>query len=217
MTEETQQPAVPTARVATRPGTSGVAGTRRRIYQRHLLLFLAVCAGFIAIDQVTSPGVQWAFYPIVPWMLIFVLHTLGLLGRGYSVGELLIPPRQMPVKDVYTVPLDYELVRARQLHDGIVNAAHSVRDQDAELADSAVAAADDLIHAMESLVERAHAEKYRSDDQAKKLVPAAQDALAALDALHRGMLRNLVLEEETPDVPVNTVVEQTVAIRQLAS
>ncbi len=216
MTEETQQPAVSTARVATRPGPSGVAGTRRRIYQRHLLLFLAVFAGLIAIDQVTSPGVQWAFYPIVPWMLIFVLHTAGLLGRGYSVGELLIPPRQMPIKDVYTVPLDYELVRARQLHDGIANAAHAVRAHDAELADSAVAAANDLLDAMESLAARAHGEKYRSEEQAKKLVPEAQEALAALDGLHRGLLRNQLLEEEASDVPVQPVRERASAVRQLA-
>ncbi len=216
MTEETQQPAVPTARVATRPGSSGVARQRRRIYQRHLLLFIAVCAGLIALDQAASPGIQWAFYPVVPWVLIFTLHTVGLLGRGYSVFELLIPPRHVPVKDVYTVPLDYELVRARQLHDGIGNVAHAVRTRDAQLADDALAAANDLLDAMENLVNRARNEKYRSDEQATKLVPAAQEALGALDGLHQDLLRTQLLDEESSDVSVESVREQASAVRQLA-
>jgi hypothetical protein len=217
VTEEAQQPAVPTARVATRPGPSGVAERRRRIYQRHLLVLLAVFIALIAADQATSPGVQWAFYPIVPWLLIFVLHTVGLLGRGYSIIELLLPPRRLPVKDVYTTPLDYELVRSRQLHDGITKIADAVRPKDAELADGAVAAAKALLDAMESLVEHARSQTYRADDQAKKLVAPAQDAVAALDGVHRGLLKVQMLEEPVDQVPVEAVNEQASAVRHLVS
>ena len=217
MTEEVQQPAVPTARVATRPGPSGVAEHRRRIYQRHLLVFLAVCIALIAADQATSPGVQWAFYPVVPWLLIFVLHTIGLLSRGYSIIELLIPPRRLPVKDVYTTPLDYELVRSRQLHDGIAKIADAVRLQDADLADGAVAAAKALLDAMESLVTHARSQTYRADDQAKKLVPPAQEAVAALDGVHRALLKVQMLEEPVEQVPVEAANEQASAVRNLVS
>jgi hypothetical protein len=174
--EETQPAPVPKSRVATRPGPSGLAEHRRRIYQRHLLAFAAVCAVLIAIDQVTTPGIQWAYYPIAPWLLVFALHTAGLLSRGYSIGELLIPPRQAPIKDVYTVPLDYELVRSRQLHDGINNVAHAVRERDRQLADDAVAAADKLLDAMEKLVARARGEKYRAP---RREVPGRRSGEAA--------------------------------------
>jgi hypothetical protein len=215
--EETQPAPVPKSRVATRPGPSGLAEHRRRIYQRHLLAFAAVCAVLIAIDQVTTPGIQWAYYPIAPWLLVFALHTAGLLSRGYSIGELLIPPRQAPIKDVYTVPLDYELVRSRQLHDGINNVAHAVRERDRQLADDAVAAADKLLDAMEKLVARARGEKYRADDQAKQLVPAAQQALSAMDALHQGMLMAQLLEESAPEVPVEAAKQKAVALGELTS
>ncbi|HSG81089.1 MAG TPA: 2TM domain-containing protein [Gemmatimonadota bacterium] len=216
MKEELQQPAVPTARVATRPGPSGLAEYRRRIYQRHLLAFLAVCTLLIAIDRVTTPGIQWAHFPIVPWLLVFVMHTAGLLSRGYSIGELLIPPRQAPVKDVYNVPLDYELVRSRQLHDGIRNAAHAVRSRDSQLADESTAAADELVEALEGLVARVRTEKYRSDERAKQLVPVAQEALVAMDSLHQGLLKAQVLDEPTSDVPIEGVRERASAVRELA-
>ncbi len=217
MTEEAQQPAVPTARVATRPGPSGVAERRRRIYQRHLLVLLAVCVALFAADQATSPGIQWAYYPIVPWLLIFALHTVGLLSRGYSIVELLIPPRQKPVKEVYTTPLDYELVRSRQLHDGIMKVADAVRPQNAEVADSAVNAAKSLLNAMENLVEHARSQKYRADDQAQKLVPAAQQAVEALDGVHQGLLKVQLLEEPVDQESIDAAQAQATTVRELVS
>ncbi len=216
MSEETQTPALPTARVATRPGVSRVAETRRRIYQRHLLLFLAVGAGLLAADLYTSPDLQWAYYPLAPWFLVFVMHTIGLKSRGFTIGEMLIPPRERAVEEVYTVPLDYELVRARQLRDGVASAAAAVRDQDASLADRAVSAADDLVAAVESLVSSARSEKYRSEDRAEKWVPEARAGLEALNELHQGLLSVEVLEEPLATVRVEPVEERARLLRDLA-
>lgn len=206
MTEEV--PSLPTARVATRPGGGGVAEKRRRIYQRHFLLFLAVCVALIAADSQLSPGIQWAHFLAFPWLLVFALHTVGLLSRGYSVPELLIPPREKPVKEVYTTPLDYELVRSRQLRDGIAAAAGALRDKDAALVEKAVAAADELVNAMEGMVASARNAKYRQEEQANNLAPDAQAALQALDGLHQGLLKVEVLEESTESVPVQAVEQQ---------
>jgi hypothetical protein len=75
VTEENGQTSLPTARVATRPGASGIAEHRRRLYQRHLLIFLAVNGGLLAADWFTSPGLQWGHFLVVPWFLVFLLHT----------------------------------------------------------------------------------------------------------------------------------------------
>jgi 2TM domain len=216
VTDEARQPELPTARVATRPGASGVAEKRRRIYQRHLLIFLAVNGGIMAADLYTSPGSQWAYYLVVPWFLIFLMHTAGLKSRGYSIGEMLIPPRERPIKEVYTVPLDYELVRARQLRDGVANAAAAVRQKDAKLADRAVAAADQLVVTLEGMVAAARSGKHRSDERAEQLVPEGQAALDALDQLHQGLLRVGVMEESEDAVPTQAVEERAAALRQLA-
>ena len=206
VTDEAQKPELPTARVATRPGASGAAAKRRRIYQRHLLLFAAVCAALLAFDNYTSPGIQWAHFLLVPWGLIFLLHTLGLKSRGYSFGEMLIPPRQKPVKEVYTVPLDYELVRARQLRDGLFRAAGALGDR--ALADRAIAAAADLVQAVEAMVTSSRAGNPATDSQ----VPEAQAALKTLDDLHVGILRLEVLDDSENALPIEAVEERAKAL-----
>jgi hypothetical protein len=207
---------IPAARVATRPAPGGLAERRRRLYQRHLIVFLGACAGLVALDVVTSPGVQWAHFLATPWLLVFVFHTLGLKSRGYTLGELFTPPRAAPVKDVYTVPLDYELVRSRQLRDGVSNVVNAVRAKDAALADDALAAVDELIGAMEGLVSASRGEKYRAAERAQKLVPEARAAVTALDELHQGLLR-VVLEQAAGDaVPLQAVRERAAALRGLA-
>jgi len=211
VTEEARLPELPSARVATRPGAGGVAEQRRRIYQRHLLLFLVVGAALIAADLYTSPQIQWAYFVMVPWGLVFLLHSLGLKSRGYSFAEMLIPPRQRPVKEVYTVPLDYELVRARQLRDGVANAAGAVRHKDAALADKAVAAADGLVAAVEAVVVSLRGEGQAADKQ----VPSAQAAVDALDELHEGLLKVGVLEEPGDVVPIDVVNERAQALGQI--
>jgi len=212
VTEEARLPDLPSARVATRPGAGGVAEQRRRIYQRHLLLFLVVGAALVAADLYTSPQIQWAYFVMVPWGLVFFLHSFGLKSRGYSIAEMLIPPRQRPVKEVYPVPLDYELVRARQLRDGIANAAGAVRDKDPALADKAVAAADGLVAAVEAVVA-----SFREEDQAAAVepVPSAQAAVDALGELHEGLLKVSVLEEPGDVVPIDIVNERAQELGQI--
>jgi hypothetical protein len=216
VTEEIQGSSLPTARVATRPGISGIAEHRRRLYQRHLLLFLAVNGGLLALDQLTSPGIQWAHFLAVPWSLVFLAHTTGLKSRGYSFLELFIPPRTPPVKQVYTIPLDYELVRARQLRDGVVSAAAPLREDNSELADSAVKAADDLLAATESMIAAARSEKYRQDKRDEKLVPEAQKSLEALDKLHEELISVEVSEASPESISLERLLERTEALRGLA-
>ncbi len=216
MEEETITPEIPTARVATRPGVSGVSEKRRRIYQSHLLAFLAVNTGLLALDLYTSPGIQWGYFLTVPWFLVFLLHSVGLKSRGYSVGEMLIPPRNKPVREVYTTPLDYELIRARQLRDGIANAVAAARTAGNQAADQALAAADKLVAAVESTVTSAREQKYRQEEQSEKLVPAAQAAIEALDQLHRSLLRLLVLEEQNEELPLQTADERAESLEKLS-
>ena len=216
MEEETQTPAIPAARVATRPGTSGVSEKRRRIYQSHLLAFIAVNVGVLALDSYTSPGIQWGYFLTVPWFLVFLLHTVGLKSRGYSVGEMLIPPRNTPVRDVYTVPLDYELIRARQLRDGVANAVAAARTAGNQLADQALAAADKLVAAVEHAVTSARGQRYRQDQHSQELVPAAHAALEALDQLHRHLLRLVVLDEKNDELPVQIVEERAESLEKLS-
>jgi hypothetical protein len=215
VTEENGQNSLPTARVATRPGVSGIAEHRRRLYQRHLLIFLAVNVGLLAADWFTSPGIQWGHFLAVPWGLVFLLHTLGLKSRGYSFGELFIPPRDPPVREVYTVPLDYELVRARQLRDGLATAAAALRDKNRELSESAVAAADELLAAAEDAVQSARAAKTRRDEQAQRLLPEAQAALDVLDRLHQDLIRMAVLEDAPETATIEPVRESAQSLRQL--
>jgi len=213
--EETEELTLRKDRVATRPGGSGFALQRRRIYQRHLLALLLVGGGILAADYyVLVPGLQFGHFLLTPWVLIFLVHTFGLLSRGYTVGELLIPPRQPPVREVYDTPLDYELVRSRQLRDGVTSAAAAIRDQHGESADRAAAAADAMVQAVESLV-GAIRSAYRSDDRAQKVVPELHSALQALDALHAEMIRVEVEEGEPDGAPIAEVEERAEAVRGL--
>ncbi len=214
MTEESPGASLPTARVATRPGASSLAEHRRRIYQRHLLVFLAVNVGLVAADLLTAPGLQWAHFLAFPWLLLFLVHTAGLKSRGHSFAELLIPPRDAPVRDVYTVPLDYELVRARQLRDGVVTAAAALRDRNRQLADSAAAAADGLLAATESAIASVRGAKHRGDERAAKLEPHAQAALDALDRLHQDLISVAVSEDPVETVALDSVQERTEDLRK---
>ncbi len=215
VTEENGGTSLPTSRVATRPGASGIAEHRRRLFQRHLALFLAVNGGLLAADWFTSPGLQWGHFLVVPWFLVFLLHTSGLKSRGYSFAELLIPPRNPPVREVYTVPLDYELVRARQLRDGVATAAAALRDKSRELSESAIAAADELLAATEGVVESVRAAKIRKDEQAQKLLPEAQAALEVLDTLHQDLIRMEVMEDPPETAAIEPVRERAAVLKQL--
>jgi hypothetical protein len=216
VTEENGGTSLPTARVATRPGVSGIAEHRRRLYQRHLALFLAVNLGLLAADWFTSPGLQWGHFLAVPWGLVFLLHTTGLKSRGYSFLELFIPPRDPPVREVYTVPLDYELVRTRQLRDGIATAAAALRDKNREVSESAAAAAAELLAATEGAVQSVRFAKTRKDEQVQKLLPEAQAALEALDTLHQDLIRMEVLEDPPETAAIEPVQERAQSLRRFA-
>lgn len=217
MEEETHTPTTPAARVATRPGASGVSEKRRRIYQAHLLAFLLVNFGVLALDYYTSPGIQWGYFLTVPWALLFLLHSVGLKSRGYSIGEMLIPPRTIPVRDVYTTPLDYELIRARQLRDGIANAVAAAKTAGNQVADQALAVADTLLAAVERAVRSLREQEHPQSEQSEQLLPAAQAAIEALDYLHRSLLRTVVLEEEDVELPLQAVEERTEGLDRLSS
>ncbi len=214
MTEDTLPPALPSERVATRPGAGGVAEKRRRIYQRHLLLFLGLGGALVGADLYTSPGLQWAHFPLVPWFLVLALHTVGLKSRGYSLFELFIPPRQPKVREVYTVPLDYELVRTRQLRDGVATAAAALRSSHPDFAQQAVEVADELVQTMEKVVAAVRGTAGSSDDKARALSATAQAALEALDSLHQGIVAVEVLEGEVDGAPVEAVRERARALQQ---
>lgn len=216
--EGTESPTLRKERVATRPGVSGFAEHRRRLYQRHLLVFLAIGGGLLAIDYLfLSPGLDWAHFLLFPWLIVFLVHTLALKSRGYSFAELLIPPRRPPVREVYETPLDYELVRSRQLRDGMVGAAAAIRDAHTEFADGALAAADQLVSAVEEMVGNVRSGRYRTDERAEKLAPEARAGLADLDRLHAELIR-IEVEGGEPDIAsVEEVRQRAEAIRRLAS
>lgn len=214
MTEDTNQDPLPRSRVATRHGVGGVAEDRRRLYQRHLLIFLAVNGALVGADLLTTPGLQWAHFLAFPWVVLFLVHTFGLKSRGYTLAEMFIPPRRPEVKEVYTTPLDYEVVRSRQLRDGLATAAASIRDQHGEFADRVVSAADELLEAVEAAV-TARRTDGGTMGEVSELTTQAQSALAALDALHREVLKVEVLEESPDEEPVDAAREQAAVLRAL--
>lgn len=211
MGEDRNQPPLPKSRVATRHGVGGVAEDRRRLYQRHLLIFVVVNGALVGADLLTTPGLQWAHFMAFPWVVLFLVHTFGLKSRGYTLAEMFIPPRRPEVKEVYTTPLDYEVVRSRQLRDGLATAAASIRDQHGEFADRVVSAANELVEAVE-----AAAIATRTDsgfENTDELMAEAQSALIALDELHRAVLRVEVLEEAPDEDPVSKAQERAAALR----
>ncbi len=202
-------------RVVVRQHAAGAGESRRRIFQRHLILYLVVNVGVVFLDHsVIAPfGIQWAQWIAVPWTLLFALHMVGLKSRGYSWGELLTPPRVEPPEEEYTDPLEYEVIRARQLHDGVASAAAAVRSDSADVAEAAVSAADDLLAAVE---QRATAIRATGDgDAVEAAVPDFRAALDTLDALHDSLIAMDVLGEDGEKVPIEAVRERVRRLRKL--
>ena len=214
--EARKSPAIAGSRVATHQGVGGHAEQRRRTFQKHLLIFLVAGIGIAAIDAfvIAPPNVQWAQWFIIPWTFVFSLHVLGLKSRGFSWVELVAPPKDAAIKEVYTAPLQYEVVRARQLRDGLTNAAASIRDSHPELADAASAAADELLAAVEHIYSASSGDP--AGGSADQLVPDAQAALTALDELHYALLRVGVLDDSPEVTEIDSVKERTESIRGLA-
>lgn len=212
--EGKEGPSLRQDRVAGRPGASGVAERRRRLYQRHLFLFLAVAGGLGALDYfVLAPGLDFVHFLLFPWFLLLLVHTLGLMSRGYSVIELLIPPRRPPVREVYDTPLDYELVRSRQLRDGVVSAAAAIRQLHGEFVDRAITAADELAAAVEQAVADARRADQGTDEPGAELAPRIQEALTDLDRLHSEIIRVEVHGGDPDPAAVEAIEEQTEDIR----
>ncbi len=76
-----------------------MAQKRRKAFHRHLLLFLGVnlAAGALDVWQSRDEGLQllarldWAYWVLIFWGMLFLSHFYGLRSRGYSLGELFTP------------------------------------------------------------------------------------------------------------------------------
>ena len=214
MTEDTDLPALTDARVTTRRGASGATEVRRRFFQRHLLLYLAGNLGIIGLDvAVVAPrGMQWAWWVVVPWTLVFTIHFVGLKARGYSLGEMFIPPRVEPLEEDYPVPLDYDLVRARQMFDGIEKSTASLSHAHPEAAREALSAAQALVSAVEAIVASA---REQGGAAVERVMSDVEDAIDALEELHEAVIGVGVLEEPAADLPIQSVREKAEELRNI--
>lgn len=215
--EETDTTALNTTRVVTRTGVSKASAQRRRLFQRHLIAFLSAILGSLVLDYtvVAPPGLQWAWWVITPWTIVFAIHFVGLKGRGYSIGEMLTPPRTQVSEEDYPVTLDYEIVRARQLRDGIERAANSVAKSHGKAAAQAVDAADALLAKLESVVANARASG--SEEQIQQALPEAQTAIEALDSMHEALIAVEVMEEPIDILPTDEIKTREEALARLTS
>ncbi len=210
-------------RVATRQGVGGHSEERRRRFQAHLLLFLAVNMGLVGVDHLVlaPPGIQWAQWILIPWLFVFMTHILALKTRGFPWLELIVPPKKAVIKEVYTEPLAYEMVRSRQLRDGVAKAAEAVRAANPALADDAISAADELLDAAEKLVATVQA---RSDAEGAGAgagadaqdVTELEAAVTELGQLHQGLIGVRVLEKPAEEVAIASVRERAGALRSRA-
>ncbi len=215
LTEETGVSPVPDSRVVARRVVGGASAQRRRAFQKHVLAFLMVSLGIVALDvAVVKPqGLQWAWWLVVPWSIVFAIHLLGLKARGYSFYELFTPPKTEKAGEDYPVPLDYELVRARQLRDGIESSAASAAKAHPETAEQALAAADSLLAAIERLVASARGEgDSGSHGRAERLVPELREAVELLGDLHEGLIAQDVLDEPPQELPIAAVEQKSEAL-----
>ena len=220
VTEKTERAIGGPPRVATRQGVGGHSEERRRRFQAHLLLFLAVNMGLVGVDKLVlaPPGIQWAQWILIPWLFVFLTHILALKTRGFPWLELIVPPKKAVIKEVYTEPLAYEMVRSRQLRDGVAKAAEAVRAANPALADDAISAADELLDAAEKLVAvvqaRSEAEGTGAGAGADAQdVTELQAALTELNELHQGLIGVRVLEKPAEEVAIASVRERAGALR----
>ena len=212
--ERLPEPASP--RVVTRREVGGMAQKRRKAFHRHLLLFLGANLAAGALDLWQSPRLDWAYWVLIFWGMLFLFHFYGLRSRGYSLGELFTPVKTEASRDEEAAPFDFELIRSRQLRDGIASAAEAVRKLDGQLANDAVAAADHLLTAVEELLtktrERADAGTAKTE---ARLKPELRAAVDLLDELHVGLIAVGVLEDAADRVPIQQARERAEALRKL--
>ncbi|MFI4950355.1 MAG: 2TM domain-containing protein [Caulobacterales bacterium] len=56
-------------------------------FQTHLLAYVVVNAGLVAINLVTSPGYFWAIWPIIGWGLGVLAHGIAVFHFGGDLRE----------------------------------------------------------------------------------------------------------------------------------
>lgn len=56
-------------------------------FKVHLMAYLVVNAGLVAMNLVSSPGYFWAIWPIIGWGLGLAAHGIALYHFGGDVRE----------------------------------------------------------------------------------------------------------------------------------
>ena len=59
-------------------------------FRAHLMTYVVVNAGLIAINLVTSPGYFWAIWPMIGWGIGIVAHGLNVYMDGENMRDRLI-------------------------------------------------------------------------------------------------------------------------------
>lgn len=64
---------------------------RRQIYRlrgfyQHLLVFVVVNGGLVAINLLASPDRLWFYWPLLGWGVWLALHAFGTFGRARWLG-----------------------------------------------------------------------------------------------------------------------------------
>lgn len=74
----------PNLSVAERDARRQVRGLRR--FYLHLLAFLVVGAGLVAINLLLAPTRSWSVWPLLGWGALLALHAAGHFVRGRWLG-----------------------------------------------------------------------------------------------------------------------------------
>ena len=74
----------PTLSAAERDARRQVA--RLRGFYSHLMVFVLVNAGLLAINLIASPGRFWFFWPALGWGIGLAMHALATFNRGRWLG-----------------------------------------------------------------------------------------------------------------------------------
>jgi len=98
-------------------------------------------------------------------------------------------------------------VRAWTIPHG-ANAVAAAQTAGDQRVDQALEATDRLVAALQNTVTLTRQQEYRWAEHSENVLPAAQAAIEALDLLHRTLLRQLVLDAQHQELPLQTVEER---------
>jgi hypothetical protein len=59
---------------------------RLRAFYHHLLVFVLVNGGLLAINLVTTPGRLWFYWPLLGWGIAIAFHALATFGGRHWLG-----------------------------------------------------------------------------------------------------------------------------------